>query len=311
MSAITIVKEEDTRPLHVKWRPESFDEVIGQDTVVNSLKSVLKSKSKPQCLMFVGTSGCGKTALAKIVAREVGTERQGLIELDAATNGSVDSIRSLTDQMDYRRMEGLSKTLILDEVHAISAQAWQALLKSTETPPPHAYYILCTTEMGKIPQTIKTRFHIYQVASVPIGDLIQYASIINEVEGLNVAPDLIALCADEAKGGVRQLLVNLSQVRSAANIDEARKLLMSCSAGDDAPLIQIARMLVAQQHDWQQMMKLAAQIDNLGGSRAVLKSYFSKVFSGQMPSGYNAKLLECLEKMPPYPDSIADLQLFL
>jgi len=213
-------------PLHVRLRPKTLDEVIGQDAVVKSLSKLLAGNSLPHAFLFTGPSGCGKTTLARILAKSVGADERNINELDAATYSGVGEMRNLTQMLTYRGIgESNIKFVIVDECHALSKQTWQSLLISIEEPPEHVYWAFCTTEADKVPQTIKTRCHSYELKPVKKDLLTEYLEYVVESEGLEILPEIIGLVADKAEGGVRQALVYLSAVEGVESRKEAFDLL--------------------------------------------------------------------------------------
>jgi DNA polymerase-3 subunit gamma/tau len=147
---------EDTS-LATKYRPETWEEVVGQDAVVKSMKVVVTKKSS-KCFLLSGPSGCGKTTLARIAARSLGIKGGGALrEIDAASKTGVDDMRQVCVDLGYKVLGGGSRGLIVDECHQLSKAAWNSLLKITEEPPPDTYWFFCTTEPSKVPVTIKRR----------------------------------------------------------------------------------------------------------------------------------------------------------
>jgi DNA polymerase-3 subunit gamma/tau len=263
-------------PLHIKYRPQTFDDVIGQDEVVASLQR-LAERSMPHAFLFLGPSGTGKTTLARILARVVGCTPQGLIEVDAATNTGIEAMRTILENVRYRALgKRPQKVVIVDEAHALSSATFKSLLLSIEEPPPHVYWILCTTDAGKIPRTIHTRCHTYTLRSISSNTLADYLDSITKQEKLEVTDDIIQVCAAQAFGSMRQALVNLSTVAGVTDRKEAYRLLSSVLEEGDA--VELARMLVAGMK-WNKLRELLTRLkdENPESVRMVVVSYVQNV----------------------------------
>ncbi len=198
-----------------KYRPLDFDSVVGQAHITDTLDHAIESGKIPQALLFCGPRGVGKTTCARILARKI-NERDGstsedgfaynIHELDAASNNSVDDIRELTDQVRYAPQTGNYKVYIIDEVHMLSTQAFNAFLKTLEEPPKHAIFILATTEKHKIIPTILSRCQIYDFKRISIEDIQNHLISIAEKEGVSYEKDALYLIAQKADGALRDSL---------------------------------------------------------------------------------------------------------
>lgn len=229
--------------MHIRLRPKALDEVIGQDAVVKSLGKLLEGKAKPHAFLFTGPSGCGKTTLARILARAMGADERNIQELDAATYSGVDAMRSLTQMLVYAGMgETPIKCVIVDECHALSKQTWQSLLISIEEPPEHVFWFFCTTEADKVPQTIKTRCHAYELKPVKKDLLEEYLEWVADEHGIRIPADVLPMIADKAGGSVRQGLVYLSAVEGVESRKEAYELLQH--AEETPEVIDFVRKLI-------------------------------------------------------------------
>lgn len=147
--------------LYRKYRPQKFSDVVGQDHVVDVLEASLKNKSTAHAYLFAGSRGTGKTSVARIFAREIGTSQNDLYEIDAASNRGIDDIRAIREAVNAQPFESPYKVYIIDEVHMLTKEAFNALLKTLEEPPSHAIFILATTELDKLPETIVSRCQVF------------------------------------------------------------------------------------------------------------------------------------------------------
>lgn len=198
-----------------KYRPQTFEEVIGQEAIVTTLEHALESNKLAQALLFCGPRGVGKTTCARILARTINLTDETLedddfafniFELDAASNNSVDDIRSLIDQVRFPPQVGQYKVFIIDEVHMLSNQAFNAFLKTLEEPPKHVLFILATTEKHKIIPTILSRCQIYDFKSISIPDIKKHLVHIAEKENVTYEDDALHLIAQKADGALRDAL---------------------------------------------------------------------------------------------------------
>jgi DNA polymerase-3 subunit gamma/tau len=185
--------------LYRKYRPHTFADVLGQEQVVQALTGAIEHGSVGHAYLFSGSRGTGKTSLARIFAQEIGTKDRDLIEIDAASNRGVDDIRALREEVHTMPFESLYKVYIIDEVHMLTKEAFNALLKTLEEPPKHVVFILATTEPDKLPETILSRCQHLAFKKPSSALLKEMVLRVAKQEGYTLEPasgDLIALIAD-------------------------------------------------------------------------------------------------------------------
>ncbi len=221
------------RVLARKYRPASFDDLIGQDAMVRTISNAFETGRIPQAWILTGVRGVGKTTTARILARalnyqlpdgsvkgptvampQLGVHCRAImesrhidvIEMDAASHNGVDDVRQINDAIRYAPVQGRYKVYILDEVHMLSGAAFNALLKTLEEPPPHAKFIFATTEINKVPVTVLSRCQRFDLRRVEAALLVKHLDSIAAKEGIGVEPEALALIARAAEGSVRDAL---------------------------------------------------------------------------------------------------------
>ena len=217
-----------------KYRPQTFDTVVGQQAITNTLKNAIKNEHLAQAFLFCGSRGVGKTTTARILAKTINCfeptanieacdqcdsclsfhtgNSLNIYELDAASNNSVDDIRSLIDQVRIAPQLGTHKVYIIDEVHMLSTSAFNAFLKTLEEPPKHAIFILATTEKHKIIPTILSRCQIFDFQRIRVKDIAEHLSTVATKEGVSADAEALHQIAMKADGALRDALSIFDQI---------------------------------------------------------------------------------------------------
>ncbi len=221
-----------------KYRPQSFDDVIGQDHIARTLKNALQSGQLAHAFLFTGPRGVGKTTCARILAKVINCENSenkvtacntcssctsfndnasfNIFELDAASNNSVDDIRALTEQVRYAPQAGKYKVYIIDEVHMLSSAAFNAFLKTLEEPPAHAIFILATTEKHKIIPTILSRCQVFDFKRIQAADVVVQLEKICQKENIQAEKEALHMIATKADGAMRDALTIFDKIHSSS-----------------------------------------------------------------------------------------------
>jgi len=226
--------------LYRKYRSGNFYEVLGQDHVVRTLTSALSSGRLRHAYLFTGPRGVGKTSVARLLARALNctgdpkpcnecpncltaiNSSLDIIEMDAASNRSIDSIRDLREKVNLGPTAGRYKVYIIDEVHMLTTEAFNALLKTLEEPPSHAVFILATTEAHKLPETIISRTQAFNFKPITMADLTAHLSEIAKREKIDIAPEALEIIATTARGGFRDAISLLDQLAGSGTITATR-----------------------------------------------------------------------------------------
>ncbi|RJQ32344.1 DNA polymerase III subunit gamma/tau [Candidatus Parcubacteria bacterium] len=206
-----------TTVLYRKYRPRGFEDVLGQDHIVSVLKNAVKSGRVAHAYLFAGTRGTGKTSLARILAKEAGCADEDLLEIDAASSRGIDEIRALREAVRFSPLRGKVKVYIIDEAHMLTKEAFNALLKTLEEPPAHAIFILATTELEKVPETILSRCQNFSFRKIPENLLKKSITDIAEKEGFKIDDEAAGIVALMAEGSFRDSQRTLDQILSLGN----------------------------------------------------------------------------------------------
>ena len=185
--------------LYRKYRPQKFKDVIGQNHIIKVLEGAIKLGNISHAYLFSGSRGTGKTSMARILSREIGTSANDLVEMDAASNRGIDDVREIRESVNTLPFESRYKVYIIDEVHMLTKDAWNAFLKTLEEPPQHVVFVLATTELEKVPETVISRCQTFSFKQPNQATLKDFAQSVAKKEGLTLesaGAELVALLGD-------------------------------------------------------------------------------------------------------------------
>lgn len=257
-------------------RPATFADVVGQEQVTKPLEEAVKAEKIGHAYLFAGSRGLGKTSVARIFANAVGCTENDVYEIDAASNNSVEDIRALTEGVYTLPLQSPYKLYILDEVHMLSKGAWNAFLKTLEEPPAHAIFILATTELEKVPETVQSRCQVFEFKKPTRAVLAQMTIAVAKKEGYTLASDAADLIALLAEGSYRDALSLLQKVFSGAagksvsreNVEAAtgapkreqvQALVAALAAGDRAAALAAIERAAKAQVDMRLFLELVLE----------------------------------------------------
>ncbi len=266
--------------LYQKHRPQTFDDMIGSEAQIASLKKTLAKKDRPHVYLFVGPPGCGKTTAARIAARELGAGELSTKEVNSANNRGIETARQIIEEMRYAPTDGEAVVYIIDELH-MTTKDWQnAMLKPLEDTPEHVYFFLCTTDPQKLIPALKTRCAEFKFSAMKAEDAFKLVRIVNRAEELGVSKEILEEIAENCEGSPRKALVILEKVAALEDPKDQHQLISSGMADEEnADTIELCRALLNTKVSWSSAAEIIKKmnIDDPEKVRYAVMGYMNSV----------------------------------
>ena len=254
--------------LAIKYRPKTWNDVVEQSSTKIILSNQIAKGEVKNAYLFVGSAGTGKTTCARIFANEINNGKGTPVELDAASNNSVDDVREIINQAKTKSLNSEYKVFIIDECHSLSSQAWQAMLKIIEEPPAKSIFIFCTTEVQKVPKTIMSRVQRYDFRRISHEGILQRLHYISNEEGLTIEDEAIDYIAKIADGGMRDALTLLDKCIAYSTEVTMENVIKALGTVEYSTMFELTNDIIANDSK-----KVISHIENIFDSGKDLKQF--------------------------------------
>lgn len=280
--------------LYNEYRPDQFDQVYGNEEIVNSLLSLFEADKVPHVFLFTGPSGCGKTTLARIIRTELKCSDADYLEVDSADFRGIDTIRGIRANMVYAPQQGPCRVILLDEVHQLTKDAQDALLKALEDTPEHIYFILATTNPEKLIPTVKTRCTTYEVSPLSREDMSLLLNDIASSEGGKISSEALANIIKTAKGSPRLAINALESILNLSSEEQSKAVFSADEA--ETRCIDLAKILVNKKATWKEVaLILKTMTDDPETVRRGVMGYHSAILLNGKDNAMSFLVLEAFQ----------------
>lgn len=288
-------------PLHIDYRPNNFEDLFGNEEIVESLKTIINRKDKPHAYLFFGPSGCGKTTLARILSNLLGVSKWDYYEYNAANTRGIDTVREIAQNAILSPQLGDIKVYMIDECHAITKDGQNAILKLLEDTPPHVYLILGTTEPDRLLKTIRTRCTPFEVKKLSEPTIIKLLKSVLQKEGVDGYPGkILKEIAKVSDGCPRQALVLLDSVIDIED-DEKALAIVTASIMSESNSLELCRALLSDAN-WPTIRDIISSIqDEPEKIRYAILTYCMKVMLD--PKAKAKVLMRCSELIDTFSET--------
>lgn len=286
--------------LYRKYRPQRFEDIVGNETTIKSLKKELENGS--HVFLFVGPAGCGKTTLARILAKEVGAGELSINEINSAENRGIDTARDILEKMRYNPSDGDSMVWILDEMHMITTAGQNALLKALEEVPESVYFALCTTDPQKLITPLKSRCSIINVTPLKDDEMKYLLKRTARAEGKKISPEVCEKIIEIAQGGSRKALKLLAKVIYLDDEEEKLSVLKSENVSESQESIELCRALLKKGNSLSNLTSILKSMDTSESEkiRQGVMGYMNAVILNGKPSAEAVAALQAFSNADTY-----------